>query len=407
VSKFWRSAGLIGLLAASLLLSSCGIFGDKDEEAEPKKLVKIQSKLKIKKLWSSKVGGDSEFLLVGLRPAGDGNRIYAASQDGKVVAIDPDSGKQRWKSDLDIELSAGPAVNEGMVAVASKDGYVILLDSDAGTEQWRTYVGGETLAQPLIHDDTLIIQTIDNRLISLALFDGRQRWESEQSMPALTMRGASSPALIGSSVIAGFDNGRLIAFNLDTGDVEWDSMLSLPTGRSDLDRLADIDGAIAVVGQDIYAAGYQGRVASIAAESGQMLWSREISTYEGVAADWNSVYTVKDDGEIVALTRGNGAELWRNDDLLRRDPTLPVPFHTAVVVGDFEGYLHFFSGIDGEAIARIRFGRTAITVDPLVIANRLYVQSDDGKVGAFEIVQDRPKRKAPDVADEPPAADES
>ena len=225
-------------------------------------------------------------------------------------------------------------------------------------------------------------------------------------MPALSMRGASSPALVGSSVIAGFDNGRLVAFNLDTGDVEWDSMLALSTGRSDLDRLADIDGGIAVVGQDIYAAGYQGRIASIAAESGQMLWSREISSYEGVAADWNSIYTAKDDGEIIALTRNNGAELWRNDDLLRRDPTLPVPFHTTVVVGDFEGYLHFFSTIDGEALARIRFGSTAITIDPLVIANRLYVQSDDGKVGAFEIVQDRPKRKAPDVADQP-AADES
>jgi outer membrane protein assembly factor BamB len=225
-------------------------------------------------------------------------------------------------------------------------------------------------------------------------------------MPALTMRGASSPALVGSSVIAGFDNGRLVAYNIDTGDIEWDSMLALPTGRSDLDRLADIDGAIAIVGQDIYAAGYQGRISSIAAESGQVLWSREISTYKGIAADWNSIYTVKDDGEVIALTRNNGAELWRNDDLLRRDPTLPVPFRTSVVVGDFEGYLHFFSALDGEALARVRFGKAAITSDPLVVANRLYVQSDNGSVGAFEIVQQRPKRNAPDVADRP-AADES
>ena len=128
MKKHWRSAGLFGLLAASMLLSSCGLFGDKDVEAEPKKLVKLKNQLKIKKVWSSKVGGDSEFLRVGLRPAGDGNRIYAASQDGKVVAMDPDSGKQHWKSDLEVDLSAGPGVNEGMVAVVSKDGYVILLD---------------------------------------------------------------------------------------------------------------------------------------------------------------------------------------------------------------------------------------------------------------------------------------
>ena len=395
---------LLWLTAATLLLSSCGLFGDKEEELEPKELVKIENKLKIKRLWSTKVGGSSEFLLVGLRPVGDGNRIYAASQDGKVIAVDPASGKHHWKSDLEIELSAGPAVNEGVIAIATKDGYVVVLDSASGTEQWRVYVGGETLAKPLIKNDSVVVQTIDNRLIALSRFDGKQRWEIEQSMPALTMRGASSPLLVGSLVIAGFDNGRLVAVDIGTGDIEWDSMLALPTGRSDLDRLSDIDGAIAVVGQDIYAAGYQGRIASVAAESGQILWTREISSHVGVAANWNSVYTTRDDGEVIALTRINGADSWRNDDLLRRDPTLPVPFHTTVVVGDFEGYLHFFSSIDGQAVARLRLGKKAITSNPLVIANRLYVQNDDGTVGAYEVVQQRPTRRAPDVSE---SADES
>lgn len=396
MNKLWR---VVGLIAATVLLSSCGLFGDKDVELEPKKLVKIQNTLKIKRLWSSKIGGASEFLLVGLRPASDGTSIYAASQDGKVVAIDPDSGKKRWKSDLEIELSAGPAAGEDVVVVASKDGFVILLDAKSGAERWRTYIGGETLARPLIKDDAIVVQSIDNRLRALSIYDGKQRWEVEQSMPLLTVRGASSPLLVGSHVVAGFDNGRLLAVNASTGDIEWESMLSLPTGRSDLDRLADIDGSIAVVGQDIFAGGYHGRIASIAAESGQVLWSREISTHVGVAADWNGVYTARDDGEVIALARNNGADTWRNDDLLRRDPTLPVPFHTTVVVGDFEGYLHFFSSIDGDPVARLRFGRKAITSQPLVVANRLYIQSDDGTLAAFEVVQNRPKRNAPDISD--------
>jgi len=401
VNKFWR---LSGLIAATLVLASCSLFGDKDEELEPKELVKFETTLKVKRLWSTKIGGDSEFLLVGLRPAGDGNLIYAASQDGKAVAIDPNTGKSRWKTDLEIELSAGPGVNEGVLALATKDGFVILLDADTGVEQWRSYVGGEMLAQPLIKDDVVAVQTIDNRLVALARFDGRQRWEIKQTPPALTMRGASSPMLVGSLVIAGFDNGRLVGVDIETGDIEWDSMLALPTGRSDLDRLADIDGAIAVVGQDIYASGYQGRVASVAAESGQVLWSREISSHSGMASDWNSVYTTRDDGEVIALTRINGSESWRNDDLLRRDPTLPIPFHTTVVVGDFEGYLHFFSSIDGEPVARLRQGKKAISNDPLVVANRLYVQSDDGSVAAYEVAQDRQQQRAPEVAE---PADES
>ncbi len=401
MNKVWRLSGLIAL---TLVLASCGLFGDKEEELQPKKLVKFKDTLNVKRLWSTKVGGDSEFLLVGLRPAGDGNLIYAASQDGKVVAIDPNSGKQRWKTDLDVELSAGPGVGEGVVAVASKDGYVVVLETSSGDEQWRSFVGGETLAQPLVKGDSVVVQTIDNRLVAYAKFDGRQRWAIEQKTPVLTMRGASSPMSVGSSVIAGFDNGQLVAVNLDTGDIEWDSMLSLPTGRSDLDRLSDIDGAIAVVGQDVYAAGYQGRIASLAVESGQVLWSREISSHVGMAADWNSVYTTRDNGEVISLLRTNGAETWRNDDLLRRDPTLPIPFHTAVVVGDFEGYLHFFSSIDGKPVARLRHGSQAISSAPLVIANRLYVQSDNGSVAAFEIVQDRSKRRKPDAAE---SADES
>lgn len=396
--------GLAAAIAATLSLSSCGIFGDKDKEAEPKELVKLETKLKVKRVWSIKVGGDSEFLLVGLRPAGDGNRIYAAGRNGKVMAVNPDSGKPVWKVDLDSTLSAGPAVGEGVVAVVSADGFAIVLDAASGAEKWRAFVGGETLARPLIKGTSIIVQTIDNRLVSLAGIDGRQRWEIEQTLPLLTMRGASSPVSVGSLVVAGFDNGRLAAVNIDTGDIEWDSMLALPTGRSDLDRLADVDGVISVVDQDIYAAGYQGRLASIAAESGQILWSREISTYVGVSADWNSVYTTLDNGEVVAMARSSGVENWRNDDLLRREPTLPVPFHTAVVVGDLEGYLHFFSSIGGEAVARLRQGKEAISSPPLVMANRLYVQSDDGTLGAYEIIQDRPKRSAPDIAK---SADES
>jgi len=118
-----------------------------------------------------------------------------------------------------------------------------------------------------------------------------------------------------------------------------------------------------------------------------------------MAADWNSAYTTRADGEVIALTRTNGVELWRNDDLIRREPTVPVPFHTYVVVGDFEGYLHFFSSIDGEPVARLRLGKKAITSAPLVVANRLYVQSDDGTVAAYEVVQDRSKRQAPDVSE--------
>lgn len=390
---------IAGLMLATFLVAGCGLFSDKDESLEPMELVAIEETVKVRKIWSARLGARTEFLRLALRPAGDGNRIYAASHDGKVSAFDPATGKLAWRTALDLELTAGPGVGEGHVAVVARSGHVILLDAGSGAEKWRVTVDAESLARPVIKNEAVVIQTIDNRLQALSVFDGRQRWVLVQSTPALTLRGSSSPVTVGNTVIAGFDSGRLVAADLDSGSVIWDAMLAPPQGRSDLERLSDIDGELAVVGQDLYAAGYQGRLAAFASESGQVLWSRDVSSYEGVSADWSSLYTVRDNGEIVAVARRNGAESWRNASLLRREPTLPIPFATTVVVGDLDGYIHFFSTIDGEPVAREKLGSAAITSAPFVMANRLYVQSDGGELGAYVIVDERPKRSQPDISE--------
>lgn len=396
-----HSLRFLGLLAAALLLGACGIFGKKDEEKlEPKELVSFEQTLTIKRLWTTKLGGDSEYQRVALRPVGDGNRIYAASTNGVVSAFDPQRGELLWRVKLDTELSAGPGIGRELVVVAGKDGFAIALDATTGAERWRTDLKGESLARPLVSGEFVIVQTIDNRLLAYSVFDGRPRWSLERSTPVLTVRGSASPIAVGSKVISGFDNGRLAAVDIDTGDIAWEVLLSPPKGRSDLDRLSDIDGQLAVVGQDVYAAGYQGRLASIAAESGQVLWGREVSSFVGVAADWSSVYTTRDDGEIIAMARNDGTEVWRNDDLLRREPTLPVPFYTTVAVGDLEGYLHFFSNLTGVPVARVKVGGAAISNAPVVVANRLYVQTDAGTMSAYEVVDTRPKRSAPDISSE-------
>jgi len=396
-----RAARNLLALSLALGLSACGLFGDDDEELEPAELIDFETKVPIKKLWSAKVGDDAEFLRVALRPVGDGNRIYAASFDGNVTAFNPENGKQVWRNKLDIALSSGPGVGEDIVVVVAADGFVIALGTNDGSERWRAYIGGESLATPLVFGERVVVQTVDNQLRALSAFDGSEQWSLEQSTPALTIRGTTSPVQSGQTVITGFDNGRLVAVDLTSGDVQWENMLSPPSGRSDLDRLADIDGDIAVVGQDVYASGYHGRIASLAAESGQMLWARELSTFEGVTADWNNVYTTLENGEVVALNRSSGTEIWRQGILLRREPTVPVSFRSTVVVGDLEGYLHFFSNVDGEPAARVRAGKHAIIGTPIVVADRLYVQSDDGTISAWVVKEPKQKkRRAPDTADE-------
>jgi outer membrane protein assembly factor BamB len=396
---------LLRLLFLSILtavLSACSLFGgDDDEKLEPTELLDFDQTMDVQKIWSDKVGDGSEFLRLSLKPAGDGAKIYAASFDGNVTAYDPESGKRLWRTQLKQELSAGPGVGDNYVVVVSLQGDLICLSASDGVEIWRVNVDGESVAPPLVKNEIIVVATIDGKLRGYSVFDGVERWVLEQQMPALTLRGSSIPVIVGSTVVAGFDNGRLVAAELSDGAVEWESMLSQPTGRSDLERLADIDGAIATVGQDVYAAGYHGRLAALAAESGQILWSREISSYAGLGADWENIYAVSDEGELIGMLRRNGTELWRQTAMVRREPTAPVSFDTAVAVGDFEGYVHLFDSGDGTPVARIRVGKGMISGVPAVIGGRLIVQSESGQIAAFTVKQpERPQEPTDEETDE-------
>jgi len=398
----WRSLTMrvMFMITTMFVLSACSIFGkDEDEELQPLELAKFNEQLDVRKLWTTRVGKGTEFLRIGLSPAGDGNRIYAASYDGNVVALNPEDGRRVWRVETETTLSAGPGVGEGLVVVAGYDGDLVALKAEDGSEAWHIDIAGEVLARPLVQEGVVVVYTIDGRLRVYSAFDGAERWSFEQPPPALTQRGSASPIMVGTTVIAGFDNGRLVALNVDDGTPEWEAILAPPSGRSDLERLSDVDGSIAAVGQDVYAAGYNGRVASLAVESGQVLWDRETSSPVGVAADWNNVYTVGDQGEVIALLRRNGDDVWRNEELLRREPTPPVPFSTAVVVGDFEGYVHFLSNFDGRMVARERVGKGMITGTPFVMGSRLFVQSENGDVAAFTV-------RLPERPQEEPAAGE-
>ncbi|MDC0178182.1 outer membrane protein assembly factor BamB [Woeseiaceae bacterium] len=367
------------------LLAGCSTVDD--DILPPKELIDFKETLPIKKIWSTNLGKGSKFLRISLSPAGDSNRIYAASRDGVVSALNPDNGRMIWQADVDVLLSAGPGTGEDYVVVAGSDGDLICLTATNGHEIWRSNINGESLARPLIKNSSVLVQTIDGKLQSYSAFDGQKQWSIEQSLPRLTLRGTSSPVIVGTMVVAGFDNGRLVGTNLSTGVTQWETLLSPPSGRSDLERLADIDGTMIVVDQDIYAAGYQGKLVSIASESGQIIWAKDISTHVGLSVDFVNVYSLNESGELIALLRRNGTEIWRQDALLRREPTSPVVFDNAVAIGDFEGYVHLFSNIDGRPVARIRVDKGLLSGAPVVIGNQLYVQSESGVLAAYAVKQ--------------------
>jgi outer membrane protein assembly factor BamB len=379
-------------LFASLLLAGCSIFGDDDEPIDPPaELTDFEEAFRVSRVWEIRIGGGTEFLMLALSPAVDGGRIYAGAYDGRVIAVDAESGRRVWAVDTDSELSAGPAVGEGLVVFGTTDGQVIALDALEGSGRWKVTLSGEVLARPAVGNGMVIVRTVDGYLRALDAADGSEFWNVEQQVPRLSLRGNSAPAIVGSAVIAGFDNGRIAAYDLDDGDIRWENVIAPPSGRTEMDRLADVDSSIVVVGQDVYVSSYNGRVASLAAESGQVLWSQDVPSYETLGIDWTALYAAGQTGDIVALSRSSGAVLWTQEGLHMRQPTTPTPHESSVVVGDFEGYVHWLNAVTGEFEARARVDNAPVVGQPVTAGELVYVQTESGRLAAY-----RARRPAPD-----------
>ncbi|MCJ7451940.1 MAG: outer membrane protein assembly factor BamB [Steroidobacteraceae bacterium] len=376
-----KQVRLITALALLGALAAC----DKDTTADPPaELVDIKATLKVQRLWSESMGGGGEVLRLTLGVAGSGDTVYAAGRDGKVRALDAANGKRRWQTDTDLELSAGPGVGSGLVVVGTSDGDVVALDAKDGKQRWRARIAGEILAPPLVEGDQVIVRSVEGRLRSLSASTGKEDWMVEDLVPRLSLRGTATPVAVGGDiVVCGFDTGKVMAVTLAKGEVLWQAQLSTPRGRTELQRLSDVDSAVVVSGKDIYAVGFQGRVAMLALDSGQIWWSRDMSSYRGLAIDDDQVYVSTSDGDVVAMRRSDGVVVWQQKGLARRGLSTPSVDGDAVVVGDFEGYLHWLDRGTGRFVAREHPGDKRIAAPPLVMQGRVFVIDEGGHLKAY------------------------
>lgn len=366
---------------AALLLAACA----SDNVEPPAKLTDIlKPALKIQELWTRSISGNNAVMRLDLAPASDGTSVYAATNAGSIYALSLADGSILWRTKTRLPLSAGPAVGAGMVVTASSNGVVLALDPTTGKILWQSALDGEILAVPAIAPGSVVVRTTDGRIVALASDSGKQLWKTSYDVPRLILRGAGDPVIADRTVYEGLNNGQLVALNLDDGKQLWAATVGSPKGSNELARLADVNGVLAVTSNEVYAAAYHGPVAAVSRASGQILWSRDISSYTGAAADDNDVYVTDLNSAIWALDRSNGAPIWTQPVLRARAATVPVPFGDAVVVGDLQGYIHFISKKDGSLMARDRLGSDPITAPPLVVGDVLLIQSNDGKIGAYK-----------------------
>ena len=371
-------------LGLACLLIGAGCSKDKDVEP-PASLLKFPGTLPIKKLWGENVGGGKKQvkLRLGLGPALDNGVVFAASNKGEVVAVAVDTGKQLWVKKLKLPLSAGPAAGSGMVVVGSSKGAVIALDEANGEERWRSRVNSELLSAPAIGEKVVVLRSVDGRLHGLNAANGKELWQVEQQVPRLSLRGTATPIIAKEVAISGFDNGKVMAVSLTTGDTVWDTALASPHGRTELDRLIDIDSAVRVVGDDVFAAGFQGRTAMLALDSGQIWWAHDMSSYRGLSVDAENLFVTESDGAVLALRQRDGSELWRNEDIKRRGLSTPVETTTAVAVADYQGYVHWLDKKTGYLVARVRVSKHRVSNPPVAVDDTVVVLDDDGQMAAF------------------------
>jgi outer membrane protein assembly factor BamB len=284
---------------------------------------------------------------------------------------------------LKMPLSAGPAAALGIVIVGSSKGAVVAFDGATGHELWRTRVNSELLSAPAISEKVVVMRSVDGRLHGFDTRTGKVLWSVEQQVPRLSLRGIATPIIAKDVAVSGFDNGKVMAVNLNTGDTVWDTALASPHGRTELDRLVDIDSAVRAVGDNVFATGYQGRTAMLALDSGQIWWAHDMSSYRGLAVDDENLFVTQADGVVVALRQRDGSELWRNDKLKRRGLSTPAVTSTAIVVADYQGYLHWLDKTTGELVARERVAKYRVSNAPVAVDNTVVVITDSGSMAAF------------------------
>jgi outer membrane protein assembly factor BamB len=368
-------------------LTACGTvsewFKDDVYEVPPTALTEFTYEFEPTIAWSTDTGG-SEDSYSSLAPWLQGDKVVAVDSQGEVNSYDMKTGKRQWRSALKVPVATGVGGGEGLILVGTKEGQILALDELNGRLLWKVKLSSEILAPPKAIQGVVVASTSDGRMTGLSTTDGQVLWNYQRAVPLLSLRGASAPVLADDIVIAGYASGKLVALSIIDGKVMWERSVAVPRGRTELDRLVDIDSDPVIVNNTVYVVAYHGRVAALSLYDGTVLWARDMSSRSGLdVAVGDAVYVSDDEGNVWALQDGSGDSLWRQTRLLRRQLTAPVVVGENIIVGDFDGYIHWISRQDGRFTARVKVASSAIRSKPVVSDNLVFVMASDGTLTAF------------------------
>lgn len=402
MTRNWLIAGLVVFLAGCSSLTWLPWISEPDP-LEPRKLVKFDAEVKISRVWKSSVGKGLGRKYLRLKPVILADRIYASDGYGRLQAHDRFTGKRIWRVQFGGEdggffsslnfmdrkdpsfVSGGVGAGSGYILLGTTDGEVVAFAAGDGVEQWRSNVGSEVLAPPITGDDMVFVQTIDGRLLALEGDTGQIRWSYDIQVPVLTLRGTATPVFDGDVVYAGFANGTMSAVGAVNGQPIWEHRLMLPEGRSELDRMVDVDASPLVRGPLVYGVSYQGKVKALRRSDGQALWELDMSSYLDFGEGYGQIYVVDDADRVIAIDQQTAQEAWRQDGLSLRKLSSPLVFSNYLAVGDNDGYLHILAQSDGRFLGRRKLDSSGLRSNMVYADGTLYVLGNSGSLHALEI----------------------
>lgn len=378
-----RALVLGGAALLVLMLTGCGMFGSKEVEREPLELVEFSPTLDVERVWQVSVGKGLSRSAQSLKPHFSNGRVWVADYRGQITAVNAETGARERSFETELDISAGPGVYGERLLVGTLSGQVAVLDADSGDIQWRAQLSSEILSTPILQDGIVVARCIDGRIFGLDARTGERQWIYDRSVPLLTLRGNSDPLSRGGQLFIGYDDGAVSAVRVSDGVRLWEQRVSVPEGRTELDRLADIDGPMAIVGADLYAVTQHGRMASLALDTGRIQWVGDIASHSGLSVSRTRLASTSVDDVVWMVDRQNGATTWQNEQMLRRGLTRPVFYGNYLVTVDRDGYMHWMDADTGAFVARERASKDRPASAPLVIGTTLYFLDADGTLSAW------------------------
>ncbi|RRJ83427.1 outer membrane protein assembly factor BamB [Aestuariirhabdus litorea] len=375
--------GVCALLSA-LILAGCSSKGE-EEEVEAKPLVSFDASAELTTLWSASVGNGADDKYVRLQPALYLDELFVADARGVVAAFDQQSGKRLWRVELDLPVSSGVYAGFGIVVLGTEGGEVVALNAEDGSERWRTRVTSEVLSVADSNGDVVVIRTIDEKLAGLDNLSGERRWIFESAQPVLSLRGTGDPVIEDDRVYVGFGNGSIKSLSTRNGVLRWEQAVAEAEGRTELERMIDVDAAPLVENGTVYVVSYQGNVIALDAVRGNLVWQRKASSYESLAMGFGYLYMADEQGFLSALDKNSNAIVWQQKELEHRQLGTPVVVSSYVAVADYDGYVHFLSQIDGSFVARTRIDSEGIRGRMVALGGTLYAYGNSGKLVAIKV----------------------